>query len=99
MRFAPVLAAAALFAAPTLALAEAATLYKTECAKCHGDDGRSDTPAGKAMKAPDLTRAAFKDMDDGALAKAILENPKHTALAGKISAEDAAALAAFVKSL
>ena len=34
---------------------DAQALYKEKCVMCHGADGVGNTPAGKAMKAPDLT--------------------------------------------
>ena len=30
-------------------------LFKQYCAKCHGDDGKADTPRGKKLKARDFT--------------------------------------------
>ena len=30
-------------------------LFKEKCVMCHGADGAGNTPAGKAMKTPDLT--------------------------------------------
>jgi mono/diheme cytochrome c family protein len=30
-------------------------LYKTNCARCHGADGRGDTPLGQQYEAPDFT--------------------------------------------
>jgi mono/diheme cytochrome c family protein len=30
-------------------------LYKTNCARCHGADGRGDTPLGEQYNAPDFT--------------------------------------------
>lgn len=30
-------------------------LFKEYCAKCHGEDGKADTPRGKKMKARDFT--------------------------------------------
>jgi len=30
-------------------------LYRANCARCHGAEGRGDTPLGKTYKAPDLT--------------------------------------------
>ena len=32
-------------------------LFKRNCARCHGADGRSDTPSGHLFKAPDFTDA------------------------------------------
>jgi cytochrome c6 len=34
-------------------------LWKAECASCHGPDGRSDTRAGKRVRAPDMTTPEF----------------------------------------
>jgi mono/diheme cytochrome c family protein len=30
-------------------------LYKTNCARCHGAEGRGDTPLGQSFNAPDFT--------------------------------------------
>ena len=30
-------------------------LYRSNCARCHGAEGRSDTPLGKTFNAPDFT--------------------------------------------
>ena len=30
-------------------------LFKSNCARCHGAEGRSDTPLGRTFNAPDLT--------------------------------------------
>jgi mono/diheme cytochrome c family protein len=30
-------------------------LYRNNCARCHGAEGRSDTPLGRTFNAPDLT--------------------------------------------
>lgn len=30
-------------------------LFNSNCARCHGADGRSDTPQGRLFKAPDFT--------------------------------------------
>jgi mono/diheme cytochrome c family protein len=30
-------------------------LYRTNCARCHGADGRGDTPLGQSHNAPDFT--------------------------------------------
>jgi len=30
-------------------------LFNRNCARCHGADGRSDTPLGRVFKAPDFT--------------------------------------------
>src|SRR5450432_1153258 len=39
----------------SLAGAGAGALFQQRCAKCHGTDGRGDTPSGRALGAPDFT--------------------------------------------
>jgi mono/diheme cytochrome c family protein len=34
---------------------KAEDLFRSNCARCHGADGRGDTPLGKLYKAPDFT--------------------------------------------
>ena len=34
-------------------------LFNRNCARCHGSDGRGDTPAGHLYKTPDLTDPAW----------------------------------------
>jgi len=34
-------------------------LFNRNCARCHGADGRSDTPQGRLFKAPDFTNSEW----------------------------------------
>lgn len=34
-------------------------LFRSNCARCHGADGRSDTPLGRTYNAPDFTDAEW----------------------------------------
>ena len=78
--------------------ADGAAVYKANCAKCHGATGQADSAAAKAMKVPALAgNAKIAAMSDADLAKAIAENKKHAAL--KVSGDDLAAVAAYVKGL
>ncbi len=36
------------------------SLFVQRCAKCHGEDGRAQTPKGQKMKARDFTDAKFQ---------------------------------------
>ena len=36
-----------------------ADLFRSNCARCHGDDGSGDTPLGHTFKAPDFTDAEW----------------------------------------
>jgi mono/diheme cytochrome c family protein len=86
-----------LSAAPLLA-ADGAAVWKANCAKCHGETGHADTPAGKALKVPVLAgNAEVAAMSDADLMKKAKANPKHASL--KISDEDFAAALAHVKEL
>jgi mono/diheme cytochrome c family protein len=80
-------------ALPALAQDGAAT-YKAKCAGCHGPEGQGKV--GPALKGTTLTDAQITDLltkgDDGKKA------PHKKALAG-LSADDAKAVATFVKSL
>ena len=86
-------------AVPVLA-ADGAAVYKAQCAKCHGEDGRADTAAAKAMKTPavrgDAKVAATAPAD---LVKKIKESKKHAGLVKQLSEDDLAAAAAHVKEL
>lgn len=39
--------------------ADVAELFRNNCARCHGADGRGQTPSGELYKAPDLTDAEW----------------------------------------
>lgn len=69
--------------------ADGAALYKAKCSGCHGVDGKADTPAGKAMKAPALVG---KERTPDEVVAFIRSNEKHKALA-KLSDEDLKAIA------
>ena len=80
--------------------ADGAAVYKAQCAKCHGDDGKADSATAKAMKAPAIAGdAKLAGMSAADIAKAIKDNKKHAAVAAKISDDDLAAVAGHVKSL
>ena len=81
---------------PSLSWAEdGAALYKAKCAMCHGADG-----AGKpAAKIPSLVSPEAKAKSDADLSKAIAETAKHPAPAKGLSADDAKAVVAYIRSL
>ncbi|MFZ0481225.1 MAG: cytochrome c [Terriglobales bacterium] len=76
---------------PSLSWADdGAGLYKAKCAACHGADG-----AGKpAAKIPAVAGKAEADVT-----KAIAETAKHPAGVKSLSADDAKAIATYVKGL
>ena len=80
--------------------ADGAALFKQNCASCHGETGKADTPAGKAMKVPALAGdAKVAGMSDAELTAAIKANAKHAAVLKKVTDADIPAVAAYVKGL
>jgi cytochrome c553 len=57
--------------------ADAKALYESDCAKCHGADGKGDTKMGKKLGAKDYSDAKVQEaLKDDAAAKAIKEGLK-----------------------
>jgi len=79
---------------PQLALADGAATYKAKCAMCHGPEGQGKV--GPALKGTSLTADQIVDLltkgDDG-------KKPPHKKAMSGLSADDAKAVADFVKSL
>lgn len=76
-RILALIAVVAMCAALSAGAADAAALYKKECAKCHGEDGKGQTMMGKKIKAKDYTDAKVQaEVTDEAAAKAIKEGLK-----------------------
>ena len=97
---AAVLAASAGALVPVALAADGAAVYKANCAKCHGETGMADTPAGKALKAPAFPGdAKVSGMAVPDLVTRIKENKKHEGFVKKMSDDDVTAAAGFVKDL
>lgn len=80
--------------------ADGAAIYKAQCAKCHGDTGKSDTAVGKAMKVPALAGDAnVQKMSDADVAARIKGNAKHPTGVKSLTDADVTAVAAYVKQL
>ena len=80
--------------------ADGAAIFKQHCTNCHGETGKADTPAGKALKVPPLAgdaKVAGMSADD--VAGKIKSNDKHKAFIRKLTDDDVAAVAAYVKGL
>lgn len=59
---------------------ETKALYKKECAKCHGDDGKGDTKMGKKLDIKDYTDAKVQaEMKDEVAFKSLKEGLKDKA--------------------
>jgi len=80
--------------------ADGAAIFKAQCAKCHGEDGKADTAISKAMKVPALAGDAnIQKMSEGDIAARIKGNAKHPPQVKALSDDDLKALAAFVKQM
>ena len=96
----------AVSATSSLDAANAATLWKKDCATCHGDDGRGDTKAGRKLYINDLTdaslQAKFTDEEAAKSIKFGLKDAKGKVIMeaiGGVSDDDVKALVAYVRSL
>ena len=101
MRYAMSLVVAFSLAGANVSLAaDGAAIFKQHCASCHGETGKADTAAGKAMKVPALAGdAKVAGMADADITGAIKANAKHAAVLKKVTDADIAAVAAYVKGL
>jgi mono/diheme cytochrome c family protein len=78
--------------------AQSASVYKSKCAVCHGATGKVDTPAGKSMGAPDLTKSAAKSDPE---LKTVIEKGKNKmpAYGKSLKPQEIDGLVAYIKSL
>ena len=86
--------ALAFFAPAQAFAADGAALYASDCASCHGADGKADTPMAVAMKVP-----AIAGHDADSVAPYVKSSDKHKVPAGKLSDEELAAIGAYLAGL
>lgn len=91
---------------PAVAVAgdDAAILYKTKCAVCHGADGLANTPMGKKQSIPSFASDKVQKSSNAQIQDFILNGGKERkashAFSGKgISTDDAMKLATYLKEL
>jgi mono/diheme cytochrome c family protein len=95
-----VLCFAASLATPVFAQSGGADVYKAKCAMCHGPDGLSNTPAGKAMKAASFKDPALIKASDGELFAGIANGKgKMPAYKGKLSDEQIKGVVGYIRVL
>ena len=83
---------------------DAAILYKTKCAVCHGADGLANTPMGKKQSIPSFASDKVQKSSNADIQDFILNGGKEKkashAFAGKgITTEDGTKLATYIKEL
>jgi mono/diheme cytochrome c family protein len=79
---------------------DAAALYKTKCAMCHGPDGSGNTPTGKAMKVADLRSDEVQKKTDAQLTETIASGKgKMPAFKGKLTDAQINDLVKYVREL
>lgn len=67
------LAASSLLSSPARAQDDAAALYKSKCAACHGADGTGNTAVGKSMKIRDFHSPDVQKQTDAELTAMITD--------------------------
>ncbi len=78
---------------------DGSALFRAQCAKCHGDNGKSDTTEGRALKVTPLVGdATLARLSPAEIAKAIRATPKHHD-AFHLDDDETLAVAAYVKRL
>lgn len=78
---------------------DAATIYKSQCASCHGKDGRANTLKAKFNGAKDLTKASWQEStSDEHIFNAISNGQKKMpAFGNKLSQAEIESLVAYVR--
>ena len=102
---ASLIAASVVFVADKASAADGKAVFDTNCAKCHGTDGKGATKMGQKVGVKDLTDPKVQaELSDAKIAKTVKEGvtvgdkPKMKAFP-ELSAEDIKAIAGYVKSL
>ncbi|HQX56143.1 MAG TPA: cytochrome c [Pyrinomonadaceae bacterium] len=75
-------------------------LYVQNCAKCHGADGRADTPKGREVDADDLTSSATKRASTAKLLRVITKGKGDMpSFAKKLTAEQIRQISRYIRTL
>ena len=75
------------------------SIFDEQCSSCHGQDGRGQTPAGKALRVQDLTGKAVQAKTDEELTTVIKKGKdKMPAFESSLSDSDVKLLVAYIRS-
>jgi cytochrome c6 len=88
-------------AIPAHAQDNAATLFKTKCAACHGPDGGGNTPTGKALGTADLRSDEVQKQTDAQLTDSTAngKGKKMPAYKGKLTDDQIKQLVGYIREL
>ena len=76
---------------------DAAAIYKTKCAACHGPDGKGDTAVGKKLGVRDFASPEVQKQSDDELAAVINDGKnKMPGYKKSLKPEEVKALVAFI---
>lgn len=91
---------ASFLAIPAFAADSGADTFKTKCAMCHGEDGKANTPAGKAFKAVSLRDPMVVNSSDEELIT-IVKNGKNKmpVFKDKLTEDQIKAVVAYIRTL
>ncbi len=83
-----------------MAAQDAAGLFKTKCAACHGADGKGDTPMGKKMGLRDFASPEVQKMSDDDLTAIIADGKdKMPSYKKSLKPEQITQLVGYIRSL
>jgi cytochrome c6 len=83
-----------------IAETDAASLFKSKCVMCHGEDGSGNTPSGKALKAKDLRSEETQKKSDAEIAEVITKGRnKMPAFGQKLKPDQIQQLVAYIRQL
>ena len=87
-------------AAHLVAAASPRSLFIQNCARCHGSDGRANTPRGRRLGAADLTASDVKEKSPARIIRTITNGRADMPAFGKrLTPQQIASLADYVRSL
>ena len=74
-------------------------VYEANCASCHGADGASDTPVGRAMEISSFVGSGLAETTPEAICEKLEASDKHRSVVKKLDPQALAASCARVKEL
>jgi|GEM_PF-1138073 len=79
---------------------DGADVFRKQCARCHGETGKADTPMGQAVKAKALAgNANVQRMTEAQVVERVRSNEKHPQMIRSLAADKLDAAAGYVKTL